>query len=74
MALRFSADHCVSSQFVAARRQVRHEVLRLKDVLPTEDWFFDRALRTAKGYNEKVEYIHLNAVRRGLVEHATDWK
>ena len=27
-----------------------------------------------KEYNETVEYIHLNPVRRGLVTRATDWK
>ncbi len=26
--------------------------------------FFDRAVRTMKEYNEKVEYIHLNPVSR----------
>ena len=31
--------------------------------------FFDRALRTVKEYNEKVEYIHLNLLRRG-----TPWR
>ena len=36
--------------------------------------FFDRALRTVKQYLEKVEYIHLNPVRSGLVERAEDWK
>ena len=36
--------------------------------------FFDPALRTVKEYNETVEYIHLNPVRRGLVRQATDWK
>src|SRR5271157_702892 len=35
--------------------------------------FFDRALRTVKEYNEKVEYIHLNPVRAGLVRHPQDW-
>ena len=30
--------------------------------------FFDRALCTVKEYHETVEYIHLNPVRRGLVE------
>jgi len=34
--------------------------------------FFDRALRTVKEYNEKVEYIHLNPVRAGLVSHPED--
>jgi hypothetical protein len=29
--------------------------------------FFDRALRTIKEYNEKVEYIHFNPVRAGWV-------
>ena len=36
--------------------------------------FFDRALRTVKEYNEKVEYIHLNPVRAGLVGRAEEWK
>jgi hypothetical protein len=35
--------------------------------------FFDRALRTVKKYNEKVEYIHLNPVRAGLVSRPEDW-
>ena len=35
--------------------------------------FFDRALRTAKEYNEKVEYIHMNPVRAGLVSHPQEW-
>ena len=35
--------------------------------------FFDRALRTVGEYCEKVEYIHLNPVRAGLVKHAEDW-
>jgi putative transposase len=33
--------------------------------------FFDRALRSVKEY--KVEYIHLNPVRAGLVKGAQDW-
>ena len=36
--------------------------------------FFDRALRTVKEYNEKVEYIHLNPVRAGLVTRPEDWR
>jgi len=39
-----------------------------------QDRFFDHALRTVKEYNERVEYIHLNPVRRGLVGQATDRK
>ena len=35
--------------------------------------FFDRALRTVKEYNEKVESIHLNPVRAGLVSRPEDW-
>jgi REP element-mobilizing transposase RayT len=35
--------------------------------------FFDRALRTVKEYHEKVEYIHLNPVKAGLVSRAEDW-
>ena len=36
--------------------------------------FFDRALRTVREYHEKVEYIHLNPVRAGLVQRPDDWK
>jgi putative transposase len=35
--------------------------------------FFDRALRTVEEYHEKVEYIHLNPVRAGLVGRPQDW-
>jgi hypothetical protein len=36
--------------------------------------FFDRALRSVKEYYEKVEYIHLNPVRAGLVKCAEEWQ
>jgi REP-associated tyrosine transposase len=36
--------------------------------------FFDRALRTAQEYSEKVEYIHLNHVKAGLVGRPQDWR
>ena len=39
-----------------------------------QERFFDRALRTVKEYHEKVEYIHLNPVRRGLAKRPEDWK
>ena len=35
--------------------------------------FCDRALRTVKEYNEKVEYIHLNPVKAGLASRPEDW-
>ena len=35
--------------------------------------FFDRALRTVKEYNEKIEYIHLNPVKAGLVQQPEEW-
>ncbi len=35
--------------------------------------FFDRAIRTVKEYYEKVEYIHQNPVKSGLVSRAEDW-
>lgn len=35
--------------------------------------FFDRALRTVKEYNEKVDYIHLKPVKAGTVQRAEAW-
>jgi putative transposase len=34
---------------------------------------FDRALRTVKEYNAKVEYIHWNPVKAGLVSRPEEW-
>jgi hypothetical protein len=33
-----------------------------------------RALRMVKEYNEKVEYIHLNPVKAGLVPRSEEWR
>ena len=35
--------------------------------------FFDRALRTVQEDNEKVEYVHRNPVKAGLVTRPEDW-
>jgi putative transposase len=36
--------------------------------------FFDRALRTVGECHEKVEYLHFNPVKAGLVGRAQDWR
>ncbi len=36
--------------------------------------FFDRALRTVKECHEKVDYLHWNPVRQGLVKTPEEWK
>ena len=36
--------------------------------------FFDRALRTVKEYNGKVEYIHLIPIKAGLVTRPEGWR
>lgn len=36
MAIRFFADHCVASSIIAALRDAGHEVLLLRDHLPTD--------------------------------------
>jgi putative transposase len=35
---------------------------------------YDRNIQTAKTLRAAIEYIHMNPVRRGLVERAVDWK
>ncbi len=34
---------------------------------------YDRNIISQKEMEEKIEYIHQNPVRRGLVKRATDW-
>jgi hypothetical protein len=36
--------------------------------------FLHRALRTVQEYHEKVEYIHRNPVKAGLVNRPEDWR
>ena len=36
--------------------------------------FFDRVLRSVKGNNEKVKYIHLSPVRASWVSRPEDWR
>jgi putative transposase len=52
---------------------LRINVGRKESGLLWQPRFFDRALRSVKEYYEKVEYIHLNPVRAGLVKRAEDW-
>lgn len=35
--------------------------------------FYDHILRTRQEFDETLDYIHQNPVRRQLVERATDW-
>ena len=35
---------------------------------------YDRNLRTTRDIHEKIQYIHANPVRRGLVARAEDWQ
>ena len=35
---------------------------------------FDRNIEKPRTLQEMIDYIHMNPVRRGLVEHARDWK
>ena len=35
---------------------------------------YDRNIRDIEELREKIEYIHTNPVRRGLVERAVDWR
>ena len=57
---------------VSSTRQINK--LRADKGVLWQGRFFDRALRTVKEYHEKVEYIHLNPVKRGLVTKPEEWK
>ena len=46
----------------------------LRYLLLWQGRFFDRALRTVKEVQEKVEYIHLNPVKARLVNHPENWR
>jgi hypothetical protein len=52
----------MESAKVSPTRQINN--LRRQAGVLWQGRFFDRALRTVKEYHEKVEYIHLNPVKR----------
>ena len=74
-----ASDHDLAGHEVGARRRLapaEHAVNRLQ-AEEGELWqprFFDRALRTVKEHNEKVEYMHLNPVKAGLASRPEDWR
>ena len=62
----------MAAAVVSSTRQINK--LRREAGILWQGRFFDRALRTVKEYHEKVEYIHLNPVKRGLVARPEEWK
>jgi putative transposase len=56
---------------VGATKRINHS--RTESGLLFQPRFFDRALRTVREYNQKVQYIHLNPVNAGLVRRPEDW-
>lgn len=65
------------SQVIKCVKQSSMTGINLRRGTEGELWqprFFNRTLRTVKEYHEKVEYIHLNPVRVGLVSHPGDWR
>jgi len=68
------------SRRLRRRRKVRAGQLELGfeggEELPARFWqrrFFDFNVRSLKKRVEKLEYMHMNPVRRGLVAHPRDW-
>ena len=76
-----SPDHCAGNEVHQGQLHIPHQrrQARKRKVVATALPFdklragFDRALRTVKEYHEKVDYIHQNPARAGLVKRAEDW-
>jgi len=56
------------------KRAVKNAPARAERGLLWQPGFFDPALGSVKEYYEKVEYIHLNPLRAGLVKRAGEWR
>jgi putative transposase len=70
---RFPATISRAMESIKVGSTLRVNAARKESGLLWQPRFFDRALRSVKEYYEKVEYIHLNPVRAGLVKRAEDW-
>jgi putative transposase len=56
---------------IAAYQRIRKE--RRSHGPMWQSRFYDHILRTRNEFDNALEYIHQNPVRRGLVEDALDW-
>jgi putative transposase len=71
----FSSDATSVSLWVKSMKNVLSKTLRERRV-PAPHWqkgFFDHVLRSEDSYAEKWNYVALNPVRAGLVEHPEQW-
>ena len=58
----------------ALRTVIGKELLRLGHQKPHwQEGFFDHVLRSAESYSQKWDYVRMNPVRAGLVQHPEDW-
>lgn len=57
MALRFLADHCISNLIIETIRNAKHEVLRLRDLLPVDS---QDAVVIAKAQEANAILVSLN--------------
>ena len=58
----------------ALRTVLGKQLLRLGNQKPHwQEGAFDHVLRSAESYAQKWEYVRMNPVRAGLVEHPEDW-
>jgi hypothetical protein len=64
-------DSPFANQHIAEFRLTIFDPQEVEDAQSTR--FFDRPLRAVKEYHEKVDYIHLNPVKTGLVCRPEDW-
>ncbi len=60
-----------------AMQALKQSVARRQTVAPTPFWqarYYDRNIRSAEEFKEKLQYIHANPVKRGLATAPEDWK
>jgi|SRR5271157_4180588 len=66
MALRFLADHCISNFIIQSLQGAKHEVLRLKDLLPVES---SDAVVIAKAQEINAILLSLNGDSADIVTY-----
>jgi putative transposase len=67
----------LSTVLQALKQRVSRDLLRECDGHPPRFWqprFYDFNVYSAKKRREKIEYMHANPAKRGLVEHPKDWR
>jgi len=75
LVIRLGETHTLDQAMAIVNRTVSRQIHKGQENKDRfwQDGFYDRCIRNHEKLNDYVTYVHLNPVRKGLVEYMEDW-